>query len=184
METRQVILTGVFKLFAEKGLTFSMNDVAEYVGIKKASIYAHFPSKEAILKEVIERESEGYFLLNSTAKDLKTIFFDILAYHQQDKTRALFWKRLLILPQKSMDQLVMDQIQNRLEDRFLLVQNIINNELNQGEAVNSAIETLTVMYFSLIHGLLSSELIYNTKDMNVMYEDIWRQFEKNMISSK
>ncbi len=179
METKRALMTGAFQLFAAKGLAFSMSEVADYAGIKKASIYAHFASKEALLRAVIEAESEGYFLLNTREQDLKTIFFDILTYHQADATRALFWKRLLILPPEAMEKAVMDQIHRRLEQRFHLVRELIKDE----NVVSEQVETLTVMFFSLIHGLLSSELIYKATNMSPMYEGVWRQFVLSMSST-
>lgn len=184
MKTKRAIMTGAFQLFAEKGLAFSMSEIADYVGIKKASIYAHFSSKEAMLKAVIEAESEGYFLLNASQKDLKTIFFNILTYHREDTSRALFWKRLLILPPEAMERTVMDQIHQRLDDRFNLVRELISYESDEGKVASDKVDMLTVMFFSLIHGLLSSELIYTTTDMSHMYEDIWQQFTLSMYQSK
>lgn len=49
METKQKIMNSAFRLFAEKGNEFSLTEVANEVGIKKASIYAHFASKEVLL---------------------------------------------------------------------------------------------------------------------------------------
>ncbi|GEM01514.1 DNA-binding transcriptional regulator, AcrR family [Halolactibacillus halophilus] len=180
METKQAIMTGAFQLFAVKGLAFSMSEVADYAGIKKASIYAHFASKEKLLKEVIETESEGYFLLNTRTKDLKTVFFDILTYHREDPKRTLFWKRLLILPPEAMDQVVMNQIETRLQNRFQHVRELIKRESKQADRSDEEVETLTVMFFSLVHGLLSSELIYTETDLSHMYEGIWQQFMINM----
>ena len=180
METKQVIMTGAFQLFAEKGLAFSMSEVADYAGIKKASIYAHFASKERLLKGVIEKESEGYFLLNTSEQDLKTVFFDILTYHREDPKRALFWKRLLILPPEAMEQAVMDQIEERLQTRFQHVRALIKRESEQTNKSDEEVETLSVMFFSLVHGLLSSELIYTETDLSHMYEGIWQQFMISM----
>lgn len=68
METKQKIMNSAFRLFAEKGNEFSLTEVANEVGIKKASIYAHFASKEVLLYEVIDQEIYEYFL-RSTKND-------------------------------------------------------------------------------------------------------------------
>jgi AcrR family transcriptional regulator len=49
------ILDAAFKLFIQQGYHgTSMRDIAEAAGLAAASIYNHFPSKEAIFKDVIE----------------------------------------------------------------------------------------------------------------------------------
>lgn len=39
----------------------SLQEIADEIGMKKASLYYHFPSKEAIISEVIQYSFENYF---------------------------------------------------------------------------------------------------------------------------
>jgi len=53
--TRQRILEGAAKLFAEKGFTeTSVRELANEVGLNSASLYNHFSSKNAILEFMLE----------------------------------------------------------------------------------------------------------------------------------
>lgn len=53
MNTKQKIIDVSIDLFSKKGYdSVSLRQIAEEVGIKKSSIYSHFPSKEAILMEI------------------------------------------------------------------------------------------------------------------------------------
>lgn len=53
MSTKEKIFDVALDLFSKKGYdSVSLNEIAEGVGIKKSSIYSHYPSKEAILMDI------------------------------------------------------------------------------------------------------------------------------------
>ena len=55
MNTKEKILDVSIDLFSKKGYdSVSLNEIAEGVGIRKSSIYSHYPSKEAILMDIFE----------------------------------------------------------------------------------------------------------------------------------
>ena len=63
-----LILDSLQKLLESRGLpTISVSDIAEEAGIAKGSIYYYFPSKDAILEALVERNYEQPL---TTAKNL------------------------------------------------------------------------------------------------------------------
>ena len=53
--TKEKILDAAIDLFAQNGFdAVSMQDIAQTVGIKKASLYYYFVSKDQLLKEILE----------------------------------------------------------------------------------------------------------------------------------
>jgi AcrR family transcriptional regulator len=53
--TKEKIFEASLELFAQKGFdAVSMREIAEAVGIKKASLYSHFSSKDELLEKLLE----------------------------------------------------------------------------------------------------------------------------------
>ena len=75
--TAQRIVTHATELFRAKGYhATSMNDIANGIGLKKASLYNHFPSKEMIAKAVVQ----------AVDAEFKQNFFDIAHKNGRDAT--------------------------------------------------------------------------------------------------
>ena len=59
--TKQEILDAALKLFSVQGYeATSISQLAEAVGIRKASLYSHFENKQAILDALMQTVLEGY----------------------------------------------------------------------------------------------------------------------------
>ena len=59
MSKRELILQSASILFIEKGYkNLTMDEIAQYIGITKKTLYNHFPGKFALMKESIELKLE------------------------------------------------------------------------------------------------------------------------------
>jgi AcrR family transcriptional regulator len=177
METRNNIIEVTFRLFAEKGTEFTISELTKEVGIQKASFYAHFISKEVLLYEIIDREINNYFFeIKEGNRDLRNIFFSILDYYRGSEVKLYFWKRLLLFPPKIFNDTLVKKIAELSLKRFEIIKEIISNYIEVGKLPDQNIDKSAIAFLSLIHGLLSSSIIYNYRDRNDEYIDIWKDF--------
>jgi|GEM_PF-2360915 len=71
MSKRELILLSASTLFIEKGYkNLTMEEIADYIGITKKTLYNHFPGKFELMKEAIELR------LNSILEDLQNLATD------------------------------------------------------------------------------------------------------------
>lgn len=187
MYTKQKLLDSAFRLFAEKGPDFSLNEVAEEVEIKKPSIYAHFQSKEDLLHKVIEGEIDKYFLKineevdsfseneHSIEKILEKTFIAILNYYDSLE-KLYFWKRIILLPPKGFEVALIEKAKQLLNDRYHVVESLILRGMEEQIIIKQSVEPIVLSYFATIHGILDSVIIYKEEDLTHYYISIWENF--------
>jgi AcrR family transcriptional regulator len=177
METKQKLMDSAFRLFAKKGTEFSLSEVAKEVGIQKASIYAHFPSKQDLLYAVIDREISQYFFeIYEDCLNLKDIYYMILKYYHESKPTLYFWKRLLLFPPKVYEKTISLKIKTLSDKRYEVIKEIVKLNIENGIIKNRDADSVAVSYISMIHGLMSSMIIYGTQNLKLHYDDIWQNF--------
>lgn len=104
--TKQDILNAALKLFSTKGYeATSISQIAEAVGIRKASLYSHFSSKQDILDSLISEILEKY--------EKHSVF------SQADWSDPSFTKDMHNMTQEGITQLVSDHIQYILHDPYI-----------------------------------------------------------------
>lgn len=187
--TKFMILAEAFKLFAEKGYdATSMDDIAKAVGIKKASLYAHFPGKESIFAQVYADMVVDYsdhlsgLISRHKGKPLETMLFDIFtgyaAYFTEDLTKQSFWTRAYLFPPPFHKEVVVQECL-RVEMEFvekltgIFEQGIADGVIRNGNAGDMVLAFYFMMAgYAMIAGYFQGPDI--TDNLKGSWEVFWR----------
>ena len=117
MELRETILQGTIKAFNQKGLKFTMDDIASILSISKKTIYTVFSDKEQLFLSMVDylfdniKVSEQQVLEDknlSTLEKIRTILGVM-----PDSYKEIDFRQLYLLKDKYPK--IYDQVEKRLE---------------------------------------------------------------------
>lgn len=134
MELREMILEGTIKAFNEKGLKFTMDDVAKILGISKKTIYTVFRDKESMFFTMVDymfdsiKESERQILADEGLTTLEKIR-KILAVIPEGY-RDIDFRHLYLLKDKY--PAIYAQVENRLENGWETTIALIEQGIEEG----------------------------------------------------
>ena len=172
--TKQLILDHALALFTDKGYEgASMDDIARAVGIRKASLYAHFDGKESIFRALFDdilAEYERFIhgltrLSDETAPEaLESIFLSFIDYCY-DNPKMYFWDRYFYYPPDFLKDFIREKTleTERLfleRIRLLMEQGAGNGEIRGGDT-----EGMTLSYYYLMIGLSMSVRMYDRETL-------------------
>ncbi len=164
IDKTQVILGVAQRRFAQYGfLKTSMTEIASDAGMSKASLYYYFEDKDAIFKEVIKNEQEGFIsqiekFIHSepTASKLLIIYV---------KKRLEYFELFLNLSKLNAESIkTVKPIFNELSGKFnekeiLLVSKIISAGVRNGEFEKANSKELATLFVRLIQSLRSNVIL-------------------------
>lgn len=131
--TKQEIIKKIEELFYAKSFKeVSMQDIASEIGMKKASLYYHFPSKEELIAQVLEYSFEIYlgFIQDIISKwnkeNFKELLQDFLDFAEKNKN--IF----SIINQNGYEEndMISGNIQNKQKIIFDTIQNAMQEKAN------------------------------------------------------
>ena len=127
--TKQKILESAIDLFAMKGYTeTTIRELAAVVGVKEASIYNHFPSKNAILEYILEEYKQ----------QITTVFFDqggLAGLKENPTADGILSCMMLVFPEDKVDYymkelwvILQEQHRNPVVRKFMSEEFILSTE--------------------------------------------------------
>lgn len=159
-----VILSVAQRRFAQYGfLKTSMTEIASDAGISKASLYYYFKDKDAIFKEVIKNEQEGFISQIEKSIHSEPPASKLLVLYV--KKRLEYFELFLNLSKLNAESIkTVKPIFNELSGKFnekeiLLVSKIISAGIRNGEFEKANAKELATLFVRLIQSLRSNVIL-------------------------
>lgn len=176
MTTKEKITEEALTLFAEKGYKgTSVKNIADAVGIKDASLYNHFKSKQEIFDSIVELVSkhisdlsetlgipqydkqdtdESIFLVKFDLKWLKKITKDSFVFYLTDPYISKFW-RIAHMEQYANPQIYTMFRKIFMEDAISYQEKTFKEMMEQGVLNPGDAKATAISFYSPIYLLLS-----------------------------
>ncbi|RCW44920.1 TetR/AcrR family transcriptional regulator [Paenibacillus prosopidis] len=181
--TAERIKLAAVTMFAESGYEgTSLSEIANAVGIKTPSIYAHYKSKEhlflQLIQEVIAEEREQYMaLIQAVQKEpiKQQIYklFDFFTDLSHLTTGQAFLKRTILMPPRHLrDQLRRDflRYENELSEGLAA---IMRKGVFEGIFDVRDEERMIAAFYVCVDGLLVENQLYEDKLYNERKQMVW-----------
>lgn len=182
MNTKEQILEIATKLIQEKGdLGWSYADIADEVGIKKASIHYHFPSKENLIEAATEKYVEGALSLFEKVTMEPNLDCEEQLHAIFNCYRVVFMEKgkLCLCITLSQDlnrqsKLIYKKIDVFFKSLHRKLEKIITKGIEQKKIKKSINPTqLATVFLSMLQGILViSEYSWSSKDYDLCFQEI------------
>jgi AcrR family transcriptional regulator len=194
--SKDAIKQTALKLFAKQGYeSTSMREIANEVGLKAPSIYAHFVSKEELYTQLSEESLKEYTSVFNTFPKWSTpiqtldisgilfhIFKDTLQFFLSDRDRGMLWLRDQIFPPRLIENLQENYV-NLWEDSLQRnCRPIFSRGIALGQIKDMDIDILTDSYRSFILGYMISTLSFNTTSEESSLREAWHIYWRGIAS--
>ncbi len=170
------ILEKSLELFATQGyFGTSMDDIAKAVGIKKASLYSHFPGKESIFTAVFDAVLADYalFIQNLTCYEdgthshemLKKIMFTYVK-NCINNHKMTFWDRYYYYPPEYLKDYI---LQKTYEAEMVFMDRItaiIQDGISKHEIVSKSASDIALSFYYMMIGFAMGIRFYDNKDID------------------
>lgn len=186
MSTKESILEVAESFILERGYNaFSFQDLADMVGIKKASIHYHYPTKEDLGKAIIQKFRADF------REWAKTIDNSDVSYVEKLDAYFMTYKRFITQGDKiclsgilgaelnSLSEAMQEELGNYFQDRFKWLKQLLVDGLYKGDfKFTLDVESQTMLILSSIQGVLQ---IARTNKKPEYFLTITRVLKNNLI---
>lgn len=189
MNTKEKIIHTSRDFFAGYGYEeTSLAMIADSVGIKKPSLYAHFKSKEDIFTAVMDKELFEYSasvkeILSDTEKNVKTLLYDMLLRFSlyDDEASSEFYYRYSRYQPAGLEAMIIEKFQENEKVMLDMFNTVLSRGKENGE-FDAALSNQQIYdtYFLLMDGLSSTPVMYKEEYKRDGVNHIWEIFERGV----
>lgn len=165
MELRESILEGTMQAFNQKGLKFTMDDIAAQLSISKKTIYTVFKDKDSLISEMVDycfdtiKESEQRVLNNnrlSTVEKVRAILGVL-----PEGYRDIDFRQLYLLKDKY--PVIYKKVEQRLETGWEKTIELIEQGMKEGSIREIKIPILKTMLEATIEQFFQRDVLIENK---------------------
>lgn len=165
MELRETILEGTMQAFNQKGLKFTMGDIAAQLSISKKTIYTVFKDKDSLISEMVDycfdkiKESEQRVLNNnrlSTVEKVRAILGVL-----PEGYRDIDFRQLYLLKDKY--PVIYKKVEQRLETGWEKTIELIEQGMKEGSIREIKIPILKTMLEATIEQFFQRDVLIENK---------------------
>lgn len=165
MELRETILEGTMQAFNQKGLKFTMDDIAAQLSISKKTIYTVFKDKDSLISEMVDycfdkiKESEQRVLNNnrlSTVEKVRAILGVL-----PEGYRDIDFRQLYLLKDKY--PVIYKKVEQRLETGWEKTIELIEQGMKEGSIREIKIPILKTMLEATIEQFFQRDVLIENK---------------------
>lgn len=172
--TYDKIKKSALQLFAQKGYYgTSLNDVANSVGIKKPSLYAHIKNKDELYQTVII-ELVDVFTKKitttyqnsahlSTREQLLGMVISMVEFWR-DEELGLLYKRSMLFPEEQFQDLTHEQFEQSEAHTTEILNRIFTEAIRTEQMGDQPISPLIDAFYCLIDGLFVQRFFYQPEE--------------------
>lgn len=165
VSTKNKIKKIALSLFAEKGYAgTSMREIADLVGIRKASLYSHYRGKEDLFFSVFDEVAQDYKKLNKRLIDetkqmkiedrLYYIFRNYILHYYRNREIQGFWNQINFFVPSDLYAKYFERV-TAVEDRVREeIEEILNNAMDQGLIRKDHPERVYMSFRAMCEGVI------------------------------
>ncbi|MGE5703081.1 MAG: TetR/AcrR family transcriptional regulator [Clostridia bacterium] len=185
--TQERIKAVALPLFSRHGYEgASLSEIAQGVGIKKPSIYAHFKGKDelflAVFQDVlhdqiryVEHRVKEWRATN-TEDTLYAILRANCFFFKQHEDKAAFLKRAMLFPPEALKEELSGLFMQQEEILVKMLRDIFATGLADGQLRPNALEDLQAAYLAMLDGLFVQIYYYSPENHEEKIEAAWKIF--------
>ena len=165
MELRESILEGTLKAFNQKGLKFTMDDLAGILGMSKKTIYTVFRDKESLFLAMVDylfdsiKESERQVLENEKLSTLEKIraVLGVLP----ESYREVDFRQLYLLKDKY--PVIYKQVEKRLETGWETTIQLLEQGMAEGVVRKVSIPIVKMMLEATVEQFFQRDILIQSR---------------------